>query len=298
MPAERLSMRRIRELLRLHFGAAASDRAIARELGVARSTVQDYLARAAAAGLGWPLPAERDRRGARAAAVRQRRRPGRGFAGTPNRTGRPWSRELKRPGVNLTGAVGGISGRSSRRLRLLAVFASCTASSSSGCRRRCGRHHVAGDKGSSTTPARRSRSSIRRPARCARPRSSSPCSAPRTTPTPRRPGRRGCPTGSARTCAHVPVLTGRAALVVPDNLKCGVHKASFYDPEINRSYGTMAAHYGVGVLPATADQSARQGEGRSRQCASPRATSSAGCAIRRSSRSPNATPRSPTCSSG
>ena len=58
MPAERLSMRRIRELLRLHFGAAASDRAIARELGVARSTVQDYLARAAAAGLGWPLPDE------------------------------------------------------------------------------------------------------------------------------------------------------------------------------------------------------------------------------------------------
>jgi transposase len=37
---------------------------------------------------------------------------------------------------------------------------------------------------------------------------------------------------------------------VPDNLKSGVHKASFYDPEINRSYGMMAAHYGVGVLPA------------------------------------------------
>jgi transposase len=39
-------------------------------------------------------------------------------------------------------------------------------------------------------------------------------------------------------------------LLVPDNLKSGVHKASFYDPEINRSYGMMAAHYGVGVLPA------------------------------------------------
>jgi RecJ-like exonuclease len=32
--------------------------------------------------------------------------------------------------------------------------------------------------------------------------------------------------------------------------KNGVHKASFYDPEINRSYGMMAAHYGIGVLPA------------------------------------------------
>lgn len=39
-------------------------------------------------------------------------------------------------------------------------------------------------------------------------------------------------------------------LIVPDNLKSGVNRASFYDPEINRSYGVMAAHYGVGVLPA------------------------------------------------
>jgi hypothetical protein len=42
----------------------------------------------------------------------------------------------------------------------------------------------------------------------------------------------------------------RPRLLVPDNLKSGVHKASFYDPEVNRSYGAMAAHYGVGVLPA------------------------------------------------
>src|SRR5437667_11017739 len=43
---------------------------------------------------------------------------------------------------------------------------------------------------------------------------------------------------------------GVPRLVVPDNLKSGVHRASFYDPEINRSYGRMAAHYGVGILPA------------------------------------------------
>ena len=45
-------------------------------------------------------------------------------------------------------------------------------------------------------------------------------------------------------------LGGLPQLLVPDNLKSGVNKASFYDPEINRSYGAMAAHYGVGVLPA------------------------------------------------
>jgi transposase len=43
---------------------------------------------------------------------------------------------------------------------------------------------------------------------------------------------------------------GMPKLIVPDNLKAGVNRASFYDPEINRSYGMMAAHYGVGVLPA------------------------------------------------
>jgi hypothetical protein len=58
MPTERLSMRRIRQILQLHFGAQASARTIARELGVARSTVQGYLARASSADLGWPLPAD------------------------------------------------------------------------------------------------------------------------------------------------------------------------------------------------------------------------------------------------
>src|ERR1035437_8624611 len=58
MPTERLTMRRIRQVLQLHFGAHASARAIAREVGVGRTTVQDYLTRAVAAGVSWPLPAD------------------------------------------------------------------------------------------------------------------------------------------------------------------------------------------------------------------------------------------------
>src|SRR3954454_4538420 len=56
MPAERVSMRRVREILRLKHACGASDRAIARALGVARSTVALTLERLAAAGLVWPLP--------------------------------------------------------------------------------------------------------------------------------------------------------------------------------------------------------------------------------------------------
>ena len=56
MPAERVSMRRVREILRLKHGGA-SDRQIARSLSLARRTVGLTLQRAAAAGLRWPLPA-------------------------------------------------------------------------------------------------------------------------------------------------------------------------------------------------------------------------------------------------
>src|ERR1700724_1436471 len=57
MPAERVSMRRIREILRLKHACGASDREIARSLSLARSTVALTLERAAASGLRWPLPA-------------------------------------------------------------------------------------------------------------------------------------------------------------------------------------------------------------------------------------------------
>jgi hypothetical protein len=56
MPAERVSMRRIREILRLKYEGGATERAIARSIGVARSTVALTLERVAAAQLGWPMP--------------------------------------------------------------------------------------------------------------------------------------------------------------------------------------------------------------------------------------------------
>ena len=58
MPANReLTMRQLRQMLRLHHDGLGA-RAIGRVLGVARSTVQDNLMRAEAAGLTWPLSAD------------------------------------------------------------------------------------------------------------------------------------------------------------------------------------------------------------------------------------------------
>jgi Sigma-70, region 4 len=56
MPTERLSMRQIREVLRLRFASQLPQRAIARSLGLSRGAVSGYLSRARAAGVAWPLP--------------------------------------------------------------------------------------------------------------------------------------------------------------------------------------------------------------------------------------------------
>src|SRR4051794_20903381 len=57
MPAERIAMRQVRDVLRLN-AAGVSGNEIARRVGVASSTVRLTLKRLAAAELGWPLPAE------------------------------------------------------------------------------------------------------------------------------------------------------------------------------------------------------------------------------------------------
>jgi hypothetical protein len=60
MPAMRLTMRKIREVLRLTFDCHLTKRQIAKSCLVARSTVAEYLGRFAACGLSWPLSPEID----------------------------------------------------------------------------------------------------------------------------------------------------------------------------------------------------------------------------------------------
>jgi|SRR5208337_4261864 len=100
MPAKReLTMRQLRYLLRLHHDGVSA-REIGRLLGVARSTIQDNLKRAAAAGLQGPLAddvtdevLEQRLFGRAAIAAGQRRRVEPDWADL--------ARELKRPGVTM-----------------------------------------------------------------------------------------------------------------------------------------------------------------------------------------------------
>jgi transposase len=45
-------------------------------------------------------------------------------------------------------------------------------------------------------------------------------------------------------------FAGVPRVLVPDNLKAGVKKASFYEPDINPTYLDLANHYGTVVIPA------------------------------------------------
>ena len=57
MAQERLTMRKIAEVLRLKWECGLSNRTIARSCSIAHSTVAQYLRHAHEAGLSWPLPA-------------------------------------------------------------------------------------------------------------------------------------------------------------------------------------------------------------------------------------------------
>ena len=56
MPAERAPMRKVREVLRLRHALGVSERQIAITIGLSRSTVGEYLRRAAVIGITWPIP--------------------------------------------------------------------------------------------------------------------------------------------------------------------------------------------------------------------------------------------------
>ena len=247
MPAKReLSMRQLRYLLRLrHDGVSA--REIGRRLGVARSTIQDNLKRAAAAGLAWPLADD-----VTDEALETRLYGGAGVTQGQRRRAEPdWAalaRELKRPGVTMT-----ILWEEYREVHSEGYGYSRFCDLLRGFERRLTpvmrQHHVAGEKVFVDYSGKR--------IGIVDPMTGEICEAEifvgvlgasnltyaEATWTQKLPDWTG---------AHVRMFRffgGAPKLLVPDNLKSGVNKASFYDPEINRTYGAMATHYSVGILP-------------------------------------------------
>src|SRR5258707_1021426 len=217
-------------------------------LGVARSTIQDKLKRAAAAGLGWPLAGDLTD-----AVLEQRLFAHAGVKRGFRRRAEPdWGSlacELKRPGVNLMvlweeyrAVHPGGYGYS----RFCDLFREFERRLSPTMRQ----DHPAGDKvfvdysGKKIMIVDRATGVVREAEIFVAVLGASNYTYAEASWTQKLPD---------WIEAHVRMFAffgGVPRLVVPDNLKSGVNKASLYDPEINRSYGMMAAHYGVGVLPA------------------------------------------------
>jgi transposase len=92
-------MRKVKEVLRLKHALGASDRQIAHSLGVSRSTIAEYLRRAAVIGITWPVPPELDD-----AELERRLFTPAALEGHPERPLPDWNqvhKELKRRGVTL-----------------------------------------------------------------------------------------------------------------------------------------------------------------------------------------------------
>ena len=80
MSQKRLSMRKVKEVLRLRFELGLDHRQIAGSCRVSRVTVGEYLSRFAAAGLSWPLPGGHRRRRVDAPSPRDHQSPDDPFA--------------------------------------------------------------------------------------------------------------------------------------------------------------------------------------------------------------------------
>ena len=239
-------MRKIREILRLKYECGQSDRKIAKSCKVSRSSVAEYIRRAKVAGLTWPLSEDIDD-----AALEKKL-----FSGCRKVSkGRPvsnWAdvhRELKRKGVTL-----GLLWQEYKQRHPDGYQYSWFCKEYNKWRSKVDvvmrQHHRAGEKlfvdyAGQTVPVVDQSTGEERQAQIfvAVLGASNYTYAEATWSQ----------SLSDWISSHVRAFTflgGVPEVVVPDNLKSGVSKASYYDPDINPTYQEMAAHYGTIVLPA------------------------------------------------
>lgn len=247
MPTARLSMRRIRDVLRLRHAQGLSERAIARMLGVSNGVVHGYLTRARVVGLAWPLPDGLDDEDLELLLF-----PVPTTTSTAERPVPDWNhveRELRRRGVT--------------RMLLWEEYRAdhpegfgytwfCTTYEAWKRRVRPSMRqtHLGGEKvfvdfaGDTVDVV----DPITGEARAMKLFVAAMGASNYTYAV-------ACPSESLPDWigAHVGLfafLGGVPALVVCDNLKAAVTNPDRYDPGLNRTYAEMAAHYGTAIAPA------------------------------------------------
>jgi transposase len=249
MAAERLSMRRVREILRYRFAEGLGHKVISYRVGAAPSTVRETLRRAAAAGLMWPLDEAMTDAVLEAVLYNASgKKTGHRRGVEPN-----WPqvhRDLKRKHVTLqilwdeyiAGHPDGY--RYSRFCDLYRGWAACLPVTMR-------QNHGVGEKlfvdyAGDTVPVVVDRLT-------GETRAAHLFVAVLGASSLSYAEARWSETLADWIGCHVNALEafgGAPALLVPDNAKVAVIKACRYDPQVKRSYAAMAEHYGSAVLPA------------------------------------------------
>ena len=240
-------MRKVKEVLRLRWECGLSKQKIAQSCGVARSTVGDYLMRAGAAGLSWPLPED----------VSEAELEKRLFPGHPKRMDeqRPlpeWPavhEELRQKGVTLEvlWTEYKLDHPNGYQYTQFCSYYRRWKETLDLCLRQ---EHKAGEKlfvdycGRTVPVIDPSTGETREAQIFTAALGASNYTYAEATWTQQSPDWIG---------AHVRALNflgGCPEVLVPDNLKSGVSQASRYEPDINPVYQSFAAHYGIAVIPA------------------------------------------------
>ena len=248
MPGERLSMRKIREVLRLRLGHGLPQRAVAQSLRLSQGAVHGYMARARRAGLGWPLPKGSTTSSSRPFCFHHRPRWWQNNGRC--RIGQRCT-ELRRPNVTLSllweeyrdgaGARDGFgyswfcdlyrewAGRLKPTLRQV---------------------HTAGERvfvdfaGHTMEVTDGATGEIRQAEIFVAVLGASSYTFAAAVWTQ---------SLADWIAAHVAMLAfigGVPRQIVSDNLRAGITRACFYEPLVNRTYADMASHYGAAVVPA------------------------------------------------
>jgi len=247
MSQERLTMRKIREIMRLYHNCKLSKRAVARSCRVSHSTVQEYVERGEAAGLSWPLP-----EGMSEEQLYQRLYPEKQRKEEEGKPLPDWAeikQELRKKHVTLKllwveyreknpGGYG--------YSQFCELYQAWKAKLEPTMRQ----NHKAGEKvfidytGDTVPITDPETGEVSQAQVFVAVLGYSNYIYAEAQPSQNKENWIG---GHVRLFKY---LGGVPEVLVPDNLKSGVKDPCFYDPELNPSYQEMAEHYGVAVLPA------------------------------------------------
>ena len=247
MPAERLTMRKVKEVLRLKLGQGLSERQVAKSCSIARSTVAEYICRAKRVGIFRPLPEGLDE-----ADLERLLFPSQPPIATEERSLPDWSyvyQELKRKGVTkflLWQEYRERYPAGYQYSRFCQLYNDWLGKLNPVMRQ----EHRAGEKlfvdycGQSIEVVDRGTGEVKEAEIFVAVLGASNYTYAEAFRSQSLPD---------WITAHVHTFEffgGVPELIIPDNLRSGVSKASRYEPDINPTYQEMASHYGTAVIPA------------------------------------------------